>query len=138
MMVEVTKCLLKPDYNLDDFFIIQGLSQPFDRFRIIDIGYFKILIPKIKTKIKSTAAIIGLSVLGLIDDKIVFRGSPCSSQAHSSSAFIPSDVFFMAKLQLHLGQIALYCSLSFGVSNINTWLHFGHVVLPFITFSPWR
>ena len=95
-------------------------------------------IPNIKTQIKIIAAIIGLSVLGLIDDNIVFRGSPCSSQAHSSSVSRLFDVFFIVKLHLHLGQIALICSLSFGVSNINSWLHFGHVVLPFITFSPWR
>ena len=41
----------------------------------------------------------------------------------------------MVNLHLHLGQIAVDLSLSLGVSKINSLLHFGHVVRPFIFFN---
>ena len=85
----------------------------------------------INTIIRNIDAIIGLSVLGFIEDKIVFLGSPCSSHEHSSDDEVEGFKLIL-NLWLHFEQVTSNFLQLLGASTTNSCSHFGQVVLPFI------
>ena len=91
-----------------------------------------VVVPIIKIQIRRIAATIGILVFGFILDKIVFLGSPCSSQEHSFSVPDLEGFGFIVNFFEHLGQMTSCFFSSSCKSNTNSWLHFGHIVLPFI------